>query len=108
KGILPLFGLEIIALLEDLASAGVKINDPGNPGKMYICGKGITRFAAMSPEAAELLNVIRRKDSERMARMTTRLAEVFAAAGLDTGLDEEAVKARVVRRHDVPLETVYL
>src|SRR5438105_3305002 len=43
KGIFPLFGLEIIALLEDLADAGIKINDPGNPGKMYLCGKGISR-----------------------------------------------------------------
>src|SRR5438552_1806355 len=42
-GIFPLFGLEIIALIEPLVQAGVKINDPGNPGKMYLCGKGITR-----------------------------------------------------------------
>src|SRR5260221_4570843 len=46
--IYPLFGIEIIALLTDLQSAGIKLNDPGNPGKMYICGKGITRFAPMS------------------------------------------------------------
>src|SRR5579871_4948247 len=107
-GVFPLFGLEIIALIEDLVRAGVKLNDPGNPGKMYICGKGITRFAPMSPQAAELLEVIRDKDSERMARMTIRLAEVFAAAGLESGLDAAAVKARVVQRHGVPLETVYL
>src|SRR5262245_6373930 len=44
QGVFPLFGLEIIALLDDLLQAGIKINDPGNPGKMYICGKGITRF----------------------------------------------------------------
>jgi hypothetical protein len=108
KGIFPLFGIEIIALLEELLQAGVKINDPGNPGKMYICGKGITQFAPMTAEAAELLEVIRRKDSARMARMTERLTELFAAAGLDTGLDEESVKARIVRRHGSPIETVYL
>ena len=37
-GIFPLFGLEIICLIDDLVKQGVKINDPGNPGKMYICG----------------------------------------------------------------------
>jgi predicted metal-dependent phosphoesterase TrpH len=108
RGIFPLFGLEIIARIEDLARAGIKINDPGNPGKMYICGKGITRFDPMSTEASALLEVIRSKDSERMARMTARLAEVFSAAGLETGLDAEAVKQRVVRRHGSPRETVYL
>jgi len=107
-GIYPLFGLEVIALLEDLQQAGVKINDPGNPGKLYLCGKGITRFAPLSPEAAVLLNEIRSKDAERMAEMTGRLAEVFAAAGWDLSLDEAAVKARIVRRHGSPPETVYL
>lgn len=108
QGIFPLFGIEIIALLEDLQAAGVKINDPGNPGKMYICGKGITRFDAMTPEATGLLGVLRQKDSERMARMTDRLAEVFTDAGIETGLDEDAVKAQIVARHGCPVDTVYL
>ncbi len=108
QGVFPLFGLEVIALIEDLVRAGTRINDPGNPGKMYLCGKGITGFDPMSPAARGLLDVIRRNDSERMARMTAKLAGVFAAAGLETGLDEEAVKERVVRRHGSPRETVYL
>ncbi len=107
-GIYPLYGLEIIALLEDLQEAGVKINDPGNPGKLYLCGKGITRFAPMTGEAVTLLNAIREADSQRMARMAERLNAVFAAAGLDLGLDEAAVKERIVARHGSPLETVYL
>ncbi len=107
-GIVPLFGTEIIALLDDLVQAGVKINDPGNPGKMYICGKGLSRLEPMSDEATGLLDVIREKDSTRMAAMVARIAELFAAAGLDTGLDEAAVKARVVARHGCPPETVYL
>ena len=52
RGIFPLFGLEIISMQADLRDAGVRVNDPGNPGKTYLCGKGITRFDAMSPEAA--------------------------------------------------------
>ncbi len=107
-GIFPLFGIEIIALIDDLVKAGVKLNDPGNPGKMYLCGKGISRFDLMTPEAAELLSMIRSKDSERMARMVARLAEVFAEAGLETGLYGSAVKAGVVARHGSPLSTVYL
>lgn len=107
-GIHALFGIEIIALLEDLQAAGIKINDPGNPGKMYICGKGITRFDPLSDEALSLLNVIRQKDSDRMSAMVDRMAELFAAAGLETGLDETAVRAGIVKRHDCPPETVYL
>ena len=84
------------------------INDPGNPGKMYVCGKGITRFDPLSDEAARLLGTIRDNDSGRMKAVTEKLAGVFAGAGIDTGLDAEAVKDRVAARHRCPRERVYL
>jgi len=108
NGITPLYGLEIIALLEDLQQAGIKLNDPGNPGKMYICGKGITHFSPMSARAQSLLDTIRRNDSERIARIVERLAEVFKAAGIETGLNEDEIKAGIVRRHGSAPESVYL
>ncbi len=108
RGIFPIFGLEIIALVNDLVQAGVKVNDPGNPGKYYFCGKGITRFDPMNGEARGLLQVIRDNDSARMALVADKLAAVFAAGGLETGLDAQAVKDRIVARHGSPRETVYL
>ncbi len=108
RGIFPIFGLEIIALVDDLAQAGVKVNDPGNPGKYYLCGKGITRFDPMNAEAHGLLQTIRDNDSARMAALADKLAAVFAGGGLETGLDAQAIKDRVVARHGSPRETVYL
>jgi len=108
RGIYPLFGLEIIAMSQPLRAAGTKINDPGNPGKIYVCGKGITRFAPMNAQASRLLGVIRENDSERMKRMTAKLAEAFERQGIQTGLDAEAVIDRVVKRHGSPRERVYL
>lgn len=108
RGVFPLFGLEIISLVEPLVGAGVLVNDPGNPGKMYVCGKGITRFDPLSDEAARLLGTIRDSDARRMAAVTETLAGVFAGAGLDTGLDAEAIKDRVAARHGCPRGRVYL
>ena len=107
-GIFPIFGLEIISLDEALVKDGIKVNDPGNPGKYYICGKGITQFAPMTETASALIGTIRDNDSRRMAAVTDKLRAVFADAGLETGLDAEAVKSRIVARHDSPRETVYL
>lgn len=107
-GIFPLFGLEIIALIDDLVRGGVLINDPGNPGRIYICGKGITRFDDLSDEADRIMNTIRRNDTERMAEMTAKLAAIFAERGLDTGLDDAAVIDMVMRRHDCPRELIVL
>lgn len=108
QGIFPIFGLEIIALDKNLARNGIKINDPGNPGKYYICGKGITRFAPMTAEAQGLLQVIRDNDSQRMAEVADKLRMVFAGAGLETEMNAEGVKDRIVARHGSPRETVYL
>jgi hypothetical protein len=107
-GIFPLFGLEIICMQEGLRAAGVLINDPGNPGKTYICGKGITRFGTMTKEADRLLNVIRRNDQRRMQEMISRLSAKFSEGGLETSIDEDAVIDMIVRRHGSPRETVYI
>jgi hypothetical protein len=84
------------------------VNDPGNPGKTYLCGKGIMRFDAMTPEARRRIDVIRQNDSARMATMTNRMHAIFRDNGLDSGIDEQAVVEMVVRRHGSPRETVYL
>lgn len=108
RGIFPLFGIEVIARIDDLAERGVKINDPGNPGKMYICGKGIVEFDPLSPRAAALMSAIRRNDSERMRSMVGRLAEILRAAGLDTGLTYDAIVDQVVARYGCDRKTVFL
>ncbi len=100
-GVFPLFGLEIIVLLENLQRAGVLINDPGNPGRMYICGKGIARFDPMTASAQGLMAEIRQNDSLRMRKMIERLERVFTAHALETGLDETRILDAIVRRYKV-------
>jgi hypothetical protein len=108
QGVFPLFGTEIIALETDLQEKDMRINDPGNPGRHYICGKGISRFEELSPRATELLNGIRTNDTLRMREMAGKMAGVFSDHGIDTGLDEQAVIARVVKRHGCSADTVTL
>jgi len=108
RKIFPLFGLEIISLIDDLVKSGVKINDPGNPGKMYICGKGITKFDTLSSEAKRLIGIIRGNDKTRMAAMIEKIAAVFKAKGVDTGLTEAAVIEQVCKRHGCPKDRVTL
>jgi hypothetical protein len=108
RNIFPLFGLEIVCLIEELSRRGVRVNDPGNPGKMYLCGKAITRFEEMTGEARDLIAIIRREDSRRMAEMVKRLARIFVSHGVETCLDEDVVIDRVMRRHGCPRSWVFL
>jgi len=108
RGVFPLFGLEIICLEEELMRKGVRINDPGNPGKMYLCGKGIVGLSPMNEEARAILATIRANDSRRMGAMVERMGRVLRERGLARPPTQEGVIAMVVRRHAVPRDTVYL
>jgi hypothetical protein len=107
-GIFPLFGLEIIVLVDELIREGIKTNDPGNPGKIYICGKGITRFDELTPVAAEILNKIRYSDSTRMGQMVEKLRTLCEQRGFDSGVTPEGVIEMIVARHGSQRETVYI
>ena len=106
--ITPLFGVEIVLRLPELAEQGIRVNDPGNPGKMYLCGKALSRWKSPTEEANRILQTIRDNDSARMAAMVARLAEVFAEAGVVTGLDVTRIVDAIVSRYGCPRETVYL
>jgi len=107
-GIFPLFNTEIITLDEPLRRQGIRINDPGNPGKMYLCGKGICRLADPGSEGRRLLEKIRLNDAQRMRQMIEKMSRYFCERGVPVHLDDQAIIARVVKRHRCRPETVTL
>jgi hypothetical protein len=108
RGIFPLFGLEIISLVAELETAGVKINDPDNPGRMYLCGKGITRFAPMPAEAQLLMQQIRDADRARVEVMIKRVNALMQSNGIGTAVTAASVQSALALRYAVPAGTVYL
>ena len=107
-GIVALYGLEFITLDDDLAAAGIRVNDPANPGRMYLCGKGIDPFKVKSPTASRIAAGIRNGNDERAGLMVTKLADWFATCGLDTGLTAEVIAGDVASVAEVPVEWVSL
>lgn len=99
RGVHALFGLEILALDPDLQARGVRVNDPSNPGRVYLCGKALRHWdrAAQHPTLA----MIRHADAARMTEMAGRLGEclgipldageIRGAIALRTGCDVDAV-----------------
>jgi hypothetical protein len=108
KNVVPLFGVEIICMVEEFKTAGMKLNDPGNPGKLYLCGKGLVKFDEMTAEAGKILGIIRKNDAERMRKMVEKVAGILAERGLANEINAERVIDMVERRHGVRRETVYL
>jgi hypothetical protein len=107
-GIVPLYGLEFITLDEELAASGVRVNDPANPGRMYLCGKGISPFSRKSEAASRIAATIREGNDRRAEEMVARLAAHFASCGLDTGLTATVAAHEVALAAQVPVEWVSL
>jgi hypothetical protein len=108
EGISALFGLEVVALQEDLQRNGTLANDPDNPGRTYLCGKGIARFERPSPVASALLADMRAASDQRIGEMSNRLAAVFAAAGLATDCTVGVIAAEEGAKAGVPAAWVAL
>ena len=108
SGIMPLFGVELITVDDELLDAGTKVNDPGNPGRIYLCGKGASPLRPPTATAARLMAGARAADTDRMRIMVPLLRDRFAAAGLGTGLTDENIAEDVAERADVPRDWVVL
>jgi hypothetical protein len=107
-GIFALYGLEFITLIDDLAEAGIRVNDPANPGRMYLCGKGIAPFRTKSEAAAATAVAIRSGSDERARRMVDQLTAWFAGCGLESALTADAIAGDVAASAGVPVAWVSL
>jgi hypothetical protein len=77
-GIAAGFSMEAVAVDREAAEAGLKLNDPDNPGRIYLCGKGITQYPVDA--TTEMLKLARMR-----AALDRRNREIAAkVAGLFT------------------------
>jgi hypothetical protein len=107
-GIVPLYGIEAITVDPALQAAGTRVNDPGNPGRIYLCGKGVDPFAPVTQTARRLMARARTADVDRIRTMVPLMRACFASAGLDTPLTDETIAQEVAERADVPADWVVL
>lgn len=107
-GIMPLFGIEVISIDVGLQAAGTRINDPANPGRVYLCGKGVNPFATPAGTALGLLAQARKTDEDRLRLMVSRLRERFADAGLPMVVTDATIAEEVAARAGVARDWVVL
>ncbi len=80
-GLLPLFNIEVIGLNAEDQAAGIKVNDPSNPGRTYMSGKGLIT-SELPTEVTEWLEkaiVDNNRQSEVMTGLLNRLLKKIGA-----------------------------
>jgi hypothetical protein len=76
-GIAAAFSLEAVAMDRDAEAQGVLLNDPDNPGRVYLCGKGVTRIPPDSSTEMQNLARTRAALERRNREMTEKAAALF-------------------------------
>ena len=88
--IFPLFNIEFMSLQKDLQEANIRVNDPSNPGRTYLSGKGLTSPLILADTQKKLLQSVQQESnvqtSEMVEKLNTLLAEM--QAGFSFTFDE--------------------
>lgn len=72
-GIFPLFNIEFMALQKDAREAGSRINDPQNPGRTYLSGKGLRYPVSMSTDSRERMRILQVESNRQTYLMVEKL-----------------------------------
>ena len=87
RALFPLFGIEFISLNAEDQAAGLRVNDPNNPGRTYISGKGLAYPVILSGEEARQLADVKAESNAQVERMCAKLNEHLKAVGEEFTLD---------------------
>jgi hypothetical protein len=82
--VFPLFNIEFIGLLKKEQQLNIRINDPGNPGRIYFSGKGLNYPFSVDDKLNKKLNGIIVESQNQVKAMIEKANNWFA--GLNTGI----------------------
>ena len=104
RGLYPLFGIEFISLNAEDQAAGLRVNDPNNPGRTYISGKGLAYPVILKGESLRKLEAVRAESNRQVEQMCAKLNEWLKAEGKPIQLDfneirEKLTKGSIRERH---------
>jgi hypothetical protein len=104
RHIYPLFNIELISLQQEDRDNGVRVNDPNNPGRTYISGKGLKCPPELPQPYSALLANVRAESNRQVLEMCNRLNALLhsidAGFTLDFNLMEQLLTKGLVReRH---------
>jgi hypothetical protein len=71
------FSMEAVAMDRDAEARGELTNDPGNPGRTYLCAKGVTRIPPENSQAMRDLGKMRAALEQRNKEMTEKMGDLF-------------------------------
>lgn len=85
-GLFPLLNIELIGISRGDQEAGIRVNDPNNPGRTYISGKSLTFPSILSGKMQHKLDRIVKESNNQVARMIVLLNRWLESQGTGISL----------------------
>lgn len=92
RKLFPLFNIEFISLQEEDQAAGIRVNDPNNPGRTYLSGKGLACPPILPEPYASQLARVCAETHEQVKQMCAKLNELLAEQQTGIVLDFEWIE----------------
>jgi hypothetical protein len=93
----PLFNIEFIGLSEKDREAGIRINDPANPGRIYLSGKGLAYPFRLPEPYASLLEEVRNETNRQVKAMCEKLNTILKEEKTGFTLDFDRIKMELTK-----------
>jgi len=97
RKIFPLFNIEYISLNRADQDAGIKVNDPNNPGRTYLSGKGLAFPALLDEPYASTLKSVREEANLQVEKMCAKLNELLESSNAGFRLDFRLIKTEMTK-----------
>ena len=97
RSLFPLFNIEFISLNQEDQAAGLRVNDPNNPGRTYLSGKGLNCPPTLSGAPKRQLEEVKAESNAQVERMCAKLNDWLKAEGKDIQLDINEIKKTLTK-----------
>lgn len=91
--VFPLFNIEFMGLLKKEQKAGIRVNDPNNPGRTYFSGKGLDYPSNPDEDTQQLLVSVKEESNKQTAQMIEQLDDFLKSIDVPFAMSYEQVKA---------------
>lgn len=104
RHLFPLFNIEFISLNVEDQAAGIRVNDPNNPGRTYLSGKGLSYPVVLKGAEAAQLAAVKAESNAQVERMCCKLNAHLDAvkAGFNLNfaqIEQELTRGSIRERH---------
>jgi hypothetical protein len=93
----PLLNIELIGISNEDQQKGVRINDPGNPGRIYVSGKGLAFPSVLSEAQQRKLDRVIEESNRQVSKMVELLNRWLQFQQVEISLSVEEIMEEQAR-----------